>query len=69
MPDCIYLTTEQIASLHDLAQQGVLIGVEVRGDDHARSTVSVVAVRNRNGVLDNDISIIEADGATPGWER
>lgn len=67
--DCIYLTVEQIEWLHHLAQQGVVTGVQVTGDDLARSTVSVCAVRSRDGVLDNDHSIIEPDGATPGWER
>lgn len=67
--DCIYLTNEQIEELARLAQQGALVGVQIEGDVVARSTIRLTAVRSRNGVLDNDSTIIEPDGASPGWER
>ena len=65
----IYLTTEQIETLFQLSQQGALVGVQIETDDAARTNALCVAVRERNGVLDNDSALIEPDGATPGWER
>lgn len=72
MKDCIYLTVEQIDALHHLAHTTrtpygkVTVGVQVEGDAHARSTVAVVATMTDDN---NCVSIIEQDGASPGWER
>ena len=68
MKDCIFLTVEQIETLYQLSQNGTT-GVQIESDAYQRSNALCVAVRNRDGRVDNDIALIEPDGATPGWER
>jgi len=67
--DTIFLTTEQIETLWHLTQLGVEGGVQIESTADQRSNALLVGVRSRNGHLDNDVALIEPDGATPGWER
>lgn len=69
----IHLTVEQIEALYHLALHRnhprygrVAGGVSIYGDANGRSTVNLVASHTDH---DNCMTIIEPDGATPGWER
>ena len=72
--DCIYLTNEQIAALYALTfdtDDGIQpnVGVQLTGNAAALTPVSLVAVRKRDGVDDNDHAVLHADGSNGGWER